>query len=115
MLIKSTPRWALRDAEATPEPVFLNRRQLLQAGAGAFAIGAASSLVAGPAHAASQAETDALYPFTRNGAFTVQRPITDEALSSAYNNFYEFGSHKRIAKAAQKLEIRPWEVRIDGL
>ncbi|MEM9123992.1 MAG: protein-methionine-sulfoxide reductase catalytic subunit MsrP [Pseudomonadota bacterium] len=115
MLIKSTPRWALRDAKATPEPVFLNRRQLLQAGAGAFAIGAASALVAGPAHAASQAETDALYPFTRNGAFTVQRPITDEALSSAYNNFYEFGSHKRIAKAAQKLEIRPWEVRIDGL
>ena len=32
-----------------------------------------------------------------------------------YNNFYEFGSHKQIASAAQALKIRPWEVQIDGL
>ncbi|HAJ47381.1 MAG TPA: protein-methionine-sulfoxide reductase catalytic subunit MsrP, partial [Alphaproteobacteria bacterium] len=30
------------------------------------------------------------------------------------NNFYEFGSHKQIADAAQRLRTRPWEIRIDG-
>ena len=33
----------------------------------------------------------------------------------SFNNFYEFGSHKAIAPAAQALRLRPWQVRIDGL
>ena len=41
--------------------------------------------------------------------------MTGEEITSKYNNFYEFGSHKQIAKAAQALEIRPWTVTIDGL
>ena len=32
-----------------------------------------------------------------------------------YNNFFEFGSHKKIWKAAQRLKIRPWTVTIDGM
>ena len=32
-----------------------------------------------------------------------------------YNNFYEFGSSKRVAAAAQALEPRPWSIAIDGL
>ncbi len=36
-------------------------------------------------------------------------------MSANYNNFYEFGSSKRIAAAAQALQIRPWEIRIDGM
>ena len=32
-----------------------------------------------------------------------------------YNNFYEFGFDKNIAAAAQKLPIRPWTVKFDGM
>uniref|UniRef100_UPI0013D37946 molybdopterin-dependent oxidoreductase n=1 Tax=Enterobacter hormaechei TaxID=158836 RepID=UPI0013D37946 len=30
-------------------------------------------------------------------------------------NFYEFGTSKQVARAAQALPIRPWTVKIDGL
>jgi sulfoxide reductase catalytic subunit YedY len=56
-----------------------------------------------------------LYPFKRNETFKLDRPLTDEAVNGAYNNFYEFGSSKLIAKAAQELPIRPWTIKIDGL
>jgi sulfoxide reductase catalytic subunit YedY len=47
--------------------------------------------------------------------YRVDRALTDEKISTTYNNFYEFGSSKNIWQAAQKLNIRPWEVRIDGM
>ncbi|MCZ6763410.1 MAG: protein-methionine-sulfoxide reductase catalytic subunit MsrP, partial [Alphaproteobacteria bacterium] len=31
------------------------------------------------------------------------------------NNFYEFGTHKRISRAAQAMVIDPWSIEIDGL
>ena len=56
-----------------------------------------------------------LYPATRNASYKVNREITPEKITTTYNNFYEFGSHKNIWRAAQGLQIRPWEVTIDGL
>ncbi len=47
--------------------------------------------------------------------FALDRPITDEKINTNYNNFYEFGSSKTIAKAAQALKLRPWTVKIDGM
>ncbi len=41
--------------------------------------------------------------------------MTPEATNENYNNFYEFGTQKDVAGAAQSLETRPWEVAIDGL
>jgi sulfoxide reductase catalytic subunit YedY len=41
--------------------------------------------------------------------------VTDEKVNGTYNNFYEFGSQKEIYRDAQKLPIRPWMVKIDGL
>jgi len=41
--------------------------------------------------------------------------VTPEAINTHYNNFYEFGTQKSIASAAESLPIRPWEVKIDGL
>lgn len=58
--------------------------------------------------------TGDLYPAARNGAFTLDRDLTAEEEAATYNNFYEFGSHKRIFEAAQALPIRPWAVAIDG-
>jgi sulfoxide reductase catalytic subunit YedY len=56
-----------------------------------------------------------LYPAKRNERYTLDRPITDEKLSTTYNNYYEYGSQKTIAEDAQKLPIRPWTVTIDGM
>jgi sulfoxide reductase catalytic subunit YedY len=114
MLIKRKHGWELPESAATPESVYLNRRQLLAA-AGLGAIGAA---LPGLARAKDDEEADPsakLYPVKRNEAYKLDRPITDEILATRYNNFYEFGSHKSIWRAAQKLSLRPWTVKIDGL
>src|SRR5690606_14257162 len=56
-----------------------------------------------------------LYPAPANARYAIEREITPEAINSQFNNYYEFGSHKNIAGAAQDLPIRPWEITIDGL
>ena len=56
-----------------------------------------------------------LYPAKRNDKYTLDRPITDAKYSTTYNNFYEFGTDKDIADAAQALPIRPWTIKIDGM
>ena len=108
MLIRNKPSWEIPEREATPESVYFSRRSFLGASAGL--IGAAAM----PSMAWSAASHD-LYPVDRNDAFTLDRPITDEELATTYNNFYEFGSHKQISRAAQRLEIEPWQVVIDGM
>jgi methionine sulfoxide reductase catalytic subunit len=107
--------WELPERQATPEHVFLNRRRVL-AGMGAITTAALA-----PNWAAAQRIADlpdpsaALYPVKRNDKYVLDRPITDEAINTTYNNFYEFGSSKTIAKAARALKIRPWTVKLDGL
>jgi len=110
MLIKQQPEWSISGNDATPESAFLNRRQLLAAGG--FAAG--SLLLPSFARAADDPTAD-LYPAKRNPAFKLDRDLTPESINSVYNNYYEFGSHKKIYSAAQKLKTRPWEVVIDGL
>ena len=118
MLIKIPPRWQLKDKDATNESVYLNRRSVI---AGLSAAGLAG-LAGGPAFgnaspAATVADPSAgLYPVPRNDTYQVpERPLTDESDATTYNNFYEFGSHKSISEAAQKLKIRPWTVTINGM
>jgi sulfoxide reductase catalytic subunit YedY len=77
--------------------------------------GVGAGLSVGQAIAATADPSAGLYPVERNSDFEGGRDITPEKLTARYNNFYEFGSHKEIALAAQKLEIRPWTVRVDGL
>jgi sulfoxide reductase catalytic subunit YedY len=115
MLFRSKPGWEMPEREATPEAVFEDRRRLAKAlAAGPMLLGAAPLL----SMSARAAETDPsahLYPAERNPRYTLDREITDERIVTTYNNFYEFGSHKQIWQAAQKLEIRPWTVTIDGM
>ncbi len=105
--------WELPEHRATPEKLFVERRRFLAAGAAALALT--------PALARAQRVSDlpdpsaSRYPVKRNDKYVLDRPITDEALNTTYNNFYEFGSAKTIARAAQALPIRPWTVKIDGL
>ena len=111
MLIKSPPSWQMPEREATPEHVFLNRRRFL----GALGLGA-TSLIGGAALAAKEEDPTAdLYPAMRNQNYQLDRPLTKERDAAAYNNFYEFGLHKRIAREARALKIRPWTVSFEGM
>ncbi len=111
MLIKRPRDWESPESSATPESVFLNRRDFLAAAG----FGAGGLLLA-PGLAQAAADPSAgLYPVKRNPAFAdAGRPITSESLNTTFNNFYEFGTSKRISSAAQALRIRPWEIKVDG-
>jgi methionine sulfoxide reductase catalytic subunit len=112
MQVISRRGWEIPERFATPEQVFCNRRALLAATA---------AVVLSPASAFAQRISDLpdptkdLYPAKRSEKFALDRPITDEKININYNNFYEFGSVKNIAKAAQALKLRPWTVKIDGM
>ena len=118
MLIRVKRGWELAESAATSEDVFVNRRRLIK-GVAAGAIIAASSpfagALSGAAAAVDEDPTADLYPAPRNERYTLDRPLTREEITGRYNNFYEFGSHKQISRAAQALKIRPWTVKIDGL
>jgi sulfoxide reductase catalytic subunit YedY len=105
--------WEIPEHRATPEHLFHGRRGFL-AGVGAAGLGL--SLPAFAQRIADLPDPSAdLYPVKRNDKFVLDRPITDEKVNGSYNNFYEFGSAKTIAKAAQALRLRPWNVKIDGM
>jgi sulfoxide reductase catalytic subunit YedY len=100
---------------ATPEHLFFNRRAFLGAAAGAAAAGLTPRLALAQRVTDQPVPTMDLYPAKRVEKFTLDRPVTDEKINGNYNNFYEFGSSKHIASAAQALKIRPWTVKIDGM
>ena len=100
MLIKIRRGWELPEAAATPESLYLGRRQFLKA-AGVGSILAAGGLLAGcdeapkAIAATGEAAPDPsahLYPVERNPLYKLDRDITDEEFATSYNNFYEFGS-----------------------
>ena len=104
--------WEIPESLATPESVFLNRRALLT---GAGAIGAGAMLAPGAAFAQAADPSAHLYPAPRNENFKLDRALTPEDVNARYNNFYEFGTTKNIVAAAQRLQIRPWTIKVDGL
>jgi sulfoxide reductase catalytic subunit YedY len=110
--------WEIPERHATPEHLFVDRRAFLAAAAMAVG-GAAAALSTTPAAAQRAGDvpdpTIDLYPAKRNEKYVLDRPITDEKLNINYNNFYEFGTSKQIASAAQALKPRPWTVKIDGM
>ena len=109
MLIKKLKGWELLERLATPEHMFLNRRKFMAASAGAAALFGAGG---------AWAEDDpsmGLYPAKPNAAFAdAGRPVTAEDYNKTYNNYYEFGTSKQVAEAAEALPVRPWSIVIDG-
>jgi len=115
MLIKRRRGWELGENEATPEGTYLQRRSLVKAmGLGAASLGL-------PAIALAQDKdkdkdpSAGLYPAKRNDKYGVPTPMTAEKLATTYNNFYEFGTDKSIWRDAQKLQVRPWTIKVSGL
>ena len=124
MLVKIRRGWKLRESEATPEGVYRDRRRLLKLAAGGPLLLAGGGLLAAcddaPAQQVAAADTTpdpsaGLYPVQRNLRYRLDRDVTDEALATTYNNYYEFGSSKNIWPKAQVLPIRPWTVSIEGM
>jgi sulfoxide reductase catalytic subunit YedY len=124
MNIRKKRAWELPEKAATPEGVYLDRRRILAG------LGLGGAILAAPAvlRMAPESSPDApaepaaapdpwtdLYPTERNSAYTLDRPLTAESWATSYNNFYEYGSHKQIASAAQALRVQPWTVTIDGM
>ncbi|MFY8155711.1 MAG: protein-methionine-sulfoxide reductase catalytic subunit MsrP, partial [Rhabdaerophilum sp.] len=103
--------WEIPEHQVTPEAIAMNRRSLMKG------VGAAGLLLAGgrAAMANDPAPTDNLHPYARNAAYTVERELTPERITSRYNNFYEFGTTKNIWEEAQALKTRPWTIKVDGL
>ena len=112
--ILKRPSWAIAENLATPEHVFLSRRAMI-AGLAAGATAAIMPPFAGGAQAAEADQTLDLYPAKLNEKYKIDRDMTPGEVAGQYNNFYEYGSHKQIAKAAESLQTRPWEVQVDGL
>lgn len=93
----------IASSEITPEALYLNRRQFLNAASGI----AAAALVPGGL-AACAAENDAKGPLADK--------LTPYEAVTSYNNFYEFGLDKDDPKKrSEGFRTRPWTVTVDGL
>ncbi len=106
--------WEIPEHLATPETAYRNRREIMAAGGAALLGG----LAAAAFPSATWAQTDQtidLYPAPRDNKYTIDRPVTPEAINESYNNFYEFGTQKDVASATQALKTRPWEIAFDGM
>jgi len=129
MLIRLRRGWEIPERLATPEDVYLNRRKFLQA-VGVTGLSAVGALLGCDHKTQSQSATDApppiglptpsatasLYPAKRNEHFTLDRPLTDEAVAAHYNNFYEFSPNKQqVSRLVNPFQTRPWQVEVRGL
>jgi len=113
MLIKKQPD--IKESEVTPESVYINRRQILRAGA----VGAVGAIAGGlwlkdgfGQPAMTQAQLSGVVPSPLS---TDAEPNTWEQITT-YNNFYEFGTGKGDpVRYAHEMTIEPWTVKVDGL
>jgi sulfoxide reductase catalytic subunit YedY len=106
MLLRKNPGWTIAERQATPETLFFGRRAALAAA------GLAGTGVALPTRRAGAVD---LPTAMRNPRYRPERALTAEREATTYNNYYEFGSHKTISAAAQRLPQRPWTLRVEGL
>tara|TARA_B100000676_G_scaffold126166_1_gene125455 strand:+ start:324 stop:1310 length:987 start_codon:yes stop_codon:yes gene_type:complete len=119
LLIRIRKNWEIPEREATPQDIFYSRRSILK-NLGYSGALLTSSIIphygmkSGVANA-SYREGTKFYPVPRNSKYKIDRPITPEEIATKYNNYYEFGSHKKIWPLAQKLTVHPWQILINGL
>src|SRR5262245_3094306 len=102
MLIKIKRGWEIPEREATPEHIFHDRRRLAKLIAAGPILAAVAPLLPRGAFAADDPSAS-LYPAMRNLRYRLDRDVTDEKKSTAYNNYYEFNTSKDVVSQAQKL------------
>ncbi len=102
-------RGDVREVDATPEALWLRRREFLALGAA----GAAGLLL--PRAAGAGEPTGATLPVARKLEKAGGEKQTPWDAVTGYNNFYELGTEKDDpAKNAGSLRPRPWTVAIEG-
>jgi sulfoxide reductase catalytic subunit YedY len=108
MLIRSLSDPA--SSEITPRTQFEDRRRFIaRAGLGVAAGAALWHGMGGQAHAASKLST-------RSSALSTTEARTERKSVTSYNNFYEFGTDKGDpVQNAQRMNTRPWTVKVEGL
>ena len=104
-------RWRpdMKDGEATPERLWLGRRDFLR-------LGAAGALsLAWPGQPEAGEPSGAPLPVAKRVALAGGEASTPWDDVTSYNNFYELGTDKSDpAQHAGTLRPRPWTVTIDG-
>lgn len=113
MILKVRTTADVPSSEITPERVYQSRREFVRvAGAGALGAALGASWACGGDAMAAQA---ALPPAKKSPLSTTETPHKWDAITQ-YNNYYEFGTDKsEPARYAQKLTVKPWTVKVDGL
>ncbi len=115
--------WNMTESEATPESVYMNRRDFIK-GTSLVTLATAASLYGcgiGPtpdpnAPVEWSATEEKIYPVKRNTEYSIDRNITEEKVAASFNNFYEFSEIKSDPRFhAQALSTRPWEIEVTGL
>ena len=102
MPIRIRRGWEIAERDATPEALVLGRRKAMALGAGA--------MLAAPAALAQEHP-----PAQRNMRFRGERDLTPEREATNFNNFYEFGTSKSIAREAARMPTRPWTLKVEGM
>lgn len=113
--------WEISENRVTSQSTYLNRRSFIKNLVG-VGIGASILPITGCQQSQSEEalETSLKLPkidsFQTNPAFAkVDRAIASEKIAGQYNNFYEYGSTKKIWLKAQKLPTENWKVEVTGL
>lgn len=103
----------IRSSDITDETVYLNRRQLLGAGA---ALGLASMLPRGVNAEPVVHPLNYVNASESGWSKDAGDQLTPYADVTSYNNFYEFGMDKSApAKYAHQMTIDPWSIEVTGL
>ena len=107
MPIRIRRGWELPESAVTPEALVLGRRKAMAlAGAGGL-------LLSAPA---ARAQTVPEHPAAmRNPRYRPERDLSAEREATSFNNYYEFGTSKSIAREAQRMPLRPWTLKVEGM
>ena len=107
MLIRIPKGWEIPERDATPESVYMNRREIVKA-AGLAAV----SSIAG-----FGATTATYYPAKANTKYKLDVPVTEEWAATGYNNYYEFHptDKQAVKDRVGKFVTEPWSIKVSGL
>ena len=109
MLIRQKPD--IKSSEITPEPVYLERRKLLQS----LGFAGAGTLLSNCAQSENAPQTGKRLSDVRKSSYSTSEVPNSFDDVTNYNNFYEFGTDKGDPAANSKnFKPQPWSVRVDG-
>jgi sulfoxide reductase catalytic subunit YedY len=118
--IKIFTDWDIPENNITPEEIYLNRRKFLgnvgKLGGNILALSTLSNLLNPKEVFSANSFSNESISQNENNLTDLRDKITSEALTSSYNNFYEFGTNKSdISFLAKKLPVENWKIKVEGL